>query len=200
MKNKIITLLTLSLLTGCATASKTQRVVNVENWPVTQSPQQASYSSFQAFTDGTQSSASQIQAKTVCETAEMRQNVVDYDNSNDTVRIMTVQDSNNSSRVLSEVEVDCRDYFLRKSFSPSNANLIEASTSTSIIEERVEPKRSTRSSRQSCTYIVQKGDTVWEIARQHCTTAAAVSRLNGLGRGNIIDIGQRLKLPDEVCD
>lgn len=197
MKNKIIALLTLSLLTGCSTASKTQRVVNVEDQPSTQSVQPTSYTSSRTFTASTQNNASQLQAKTVCETAAMRQNVVDYDNSNDTVRIMTVQDGSNSSRVLSEVEVDCRDYFLRKSLSPSNSNLVKASTV--VTEERVEPRRQTRTNNHGYTYIVQRGDTVWGIAREHCTTAKAISRINGLGRGNIIDIGQRLELPDEDC-
>jgi len=198
MQNKIIALLTLTLLTGCATASKSQRVVNVEDWPAGQSVKPTSYSA-------SHTSSASAQTKTVCETAEMRQNVLDYDNSNDTVRIMTVQDSKNSRRVLSEVEIDCRDYFLRKSFSSASPNLVEASAPTVVteehieIEEYVEPKRTKRAKRQRYTYIVQKGDTVWDIAREHCTTAKAISRLNGLGRGNIIDIGQRLKLPDEDC-
>ena len=127
----------------------------------------------------------------------MRQNVIDYDKSNDTVRIMTVQDSTGSSRVLSEVEVDCRDYFLRKSLANSDASLVNAKTVTSDLP--AEPRRSTRLEPQRYTYIVQKGDTVWGIAREHCTTVKAISRLNGLGRGNFIDIGQRLKLPDEEC-
>ena len=110
---------------------------------------------------------------------------------------MTVQDSTGSSRVLSEVEVDCRDYFLRKSLANSDASLVNAKTVTS--DRPAEPRRSTRLEPQRYTYIVQKGDTVWGIAREHCTTVKAISRLNGLGRGNFIDIGQRLKLPDEEC-
>lgn len=191
MKNKIIAVLTLSLLAGCSTANKTQRVVNVEQWPTTQSVQSTSHISSQI------SQASTEQIKTVCETDAMRQNVIDYDKSNDTVRIMTVQDSTGSSRVLSEVEVDCRDYFLRKSLANSDASLVNAKTVTSDLP--AEPRRSTRLEPQRYTYIVQKGDTVWGIAREHCTTVKAISRLNGLGRGNFIDIGQRLKLPDEEC-
>ena len=191
MKNKIIAVLTLSLLAGCSTANKTQRVVNVEQWPITQSVQSTSHISSQI------SQASTEQIKTVCETDAMRQNVIDYDKSNDTVRIMTVQDSTGSSRVLSEVEVDCRDYFLRKSLANSDASLVNAKTVTSDLP--AEPRRSTRLEPQRYTYIVRKGDTVWGIAREHCTTVKAISRLNGLGRGNFIDIGQRLKLPDEEC-
>ena len=205
MKNEIIALLTLSLVAGCSTAPKNQRTVNVENWPVSQAGHSTSSASSQVIQASTQSNASPEQAKTVCENAEMRRNVVDYDNTNDTVRIMTVQDSSNNSRVLSEVEVDCRDYFLRKSLSPSSSsssssNVIKASTTTThITHDDLETRRITRSSSPRYTYIVQKGDTVWGIAREHCTTAKAITSLNGLGRGDIIDIGQRLRLPDEDC-
>ena len=193
MKNKLIAVISLSILAGCSTTSKNQRVVNVEQWPTTtQSVQTVGHVSAQT------SKASADQVKTVCETDSMRENVVDYDKTNDTVRIMTVQDSNGSSRVLSEVEVDCRDYFLRKSLAPTDANIVSVRTEVVDVPAE-EPRRSTRVQNQRYTYIVQKGDTVWGIAREHCTTAKAISRLNGLGRGNFIDIGQRLKLPDEEC-
>ena len=193
MKNKVIAVATLTILAGCSTISKNQRVVNAEQWPTTtQSVQNASHVSSPT------SKASADQVKTVCETDSMRENVVDYDKTNDTVRIMTVQDSSGSSRVLSEVEIDCRDYFLRKSLAPADANIVSVRTEVVDVPAE-EPRRSTRVQNQRYTYIVQKGDTVWGIAREHCTTAKAISRLNGLGRGNFIDIGQRLKLPDEEC-
>lgn len=197
MKNKITALLALSLVAGCSSAPKNERVVYVEQAPTTQYVQPTGHVTSQVTQVSSQNNASSEHAKTVCETAEMRQNVVDYDNSNDIVRIMTVQDSNNSSRVLSEVEVDCRDYFLRKSLSSSDTNMVKASTT--VVEYPTETRRSTRTKNQRYTYIVQSGDTVWDIAREHCTTVKAISRLNGLGRGNVIDIGQRLKLPDDEC-
>lgn len=193
MENTIIATVTLSLLAGCTTASKNQRVVNVEKYSTPpQSIQTASHVSSQS------SKASTDQIKTVCETDSMRQNVIDYDKTNDTVRIMTVQDSSGSSRVLSEVEIDCRDYFLRKSLTSNDTNIVNARTE--VVEYPPEPRPVTRVQNQRYTYIVQKGDTVWGIAREHCTSAEAISRLNGLRRGNLIDIGQRLKLPDEECD
>ena len=197
MKNKITALLALSLVAGCSSAPKNERVVYVEQAPTTQYVQPTGHVTSQVTQVSSQNNASSEHAKTVCETAEMRQNVVDYDNSNDIVRIMTVQDSNNSSRVLSEVEVDCRDYFLRRSLSSSDTNMVKASTT--VVEYPSETRRSTRTKNQRYTYIVQSGDTVWDIAREHCTTVKAISRLNGLGRGNVIDIGQRLKLPDDEC-
>ena len=194
MKNRIIAVVSLSILAGCATAAKNERIVHVEQWPTTtQSIQTASPASTRIST------ASADQAKTVCETESMRQNVIDYDKTNDTVRVMTVQDSSGSSRVLSEVEIDCRDYFLRKSLAAADVNIVDVRTE--IVEYPEEkPRRRKPVQNKRYTYIVQKGDTVWGIAREHCTNVKAISRLNGLGRGNFIDIGQRLKLPDEECD
>ena len=197
MKNKITALLALSLISGCSSIPKNERVVYVEKTPTTQYVQPTTHVSSNVNQVRAHSNASSEQAKTVCETAAMRQNAVDYDNTNDIVRIMTVQDSTDNSRLVSEVEVDCRDYFLRKSLSPSDSNLVKASTV--VTEYPSETRRSTRTLNQRHTYIVQRGDTVWGIAREHCTSAKAISRLNGLGSGNTIDIGQRLKLPDEDC-
>ena len=197
MRNKIIALLALSGVAGCSSAPKSERIVYVEQPSTTQYVQPTTHVSSQTNQVRAQSNASLEQAKTVCETTAMRQNAIDYDNTNDIVRIMTVQDSTDNSRLVSEVEVDCRDYFLRKSLSPSDSNLVKASTV--VTEYPSETRRSTRTLNQRHTYIVQRGDTVWGIAREHCTSAKAISRLNGLGSGNTIDIGQRLELPEEDC-
>jgi len=42
------------------------------------------------------------------------------------------------------------------------------------------------------TYIVKKGDTVWDIARAYGTTTATLRRLNGLNRSARIYVGQKL--------
>ena len=189
MKTQILLLTATALLAGCASVSKvlpTKKVV--ETHQPTTVVQNASY----------KRNASPEQAAIVCDTADMRARVVDYDNSNDIVRIMVVQDSNGGSDLLSEVEIDCRDYHLRKSLAPASSNIIRTSAVTSDPVEI--QRRSTQIDDRRFTYIVQRGDTVWGIAREHCTSVKAISRLNGLGRGNFIDIGQRLKMPDENCE
>jgi len=42
------------------------------------------------------------------------------------------------------------------------------------------------------SYVVKKGDTVWDIARKYGTTTATLRRLNGLNRSSRIFVGQKL--------
>lgn len=186
MKHQIALISATALFAGCASLSKPEtvtRIIEVEAPQPAQALRAASFSS----------NANPKQAAIVCETADMRARALDYDDSNDIVRIMSVQDSHGGSQLLSEVEVDCRDYYLRKSLSSDSSSIIKASTPT------IEVEQTRRVVNSRFTYIVQSGDTVWDIAREHCTSVKAISRLNGLGRGNHIDIGQRLKMPDTDC-
>jgi membrane-bound lytic murein transglycosylase D len=45
-------------------------------------------------------------------------------------------------------------------------------------------------------YVVQKGDSLWNIARKHGTSTSALTRLNNLS-GNDLSIGQVLKIPGQ---
>lgn len=45
------------------------------------------------------------------------------------------------------------------------------------------------------TYIVQKGDTVYGIAKKFGTTQAEIFSLNGLSAQSVIKVGQKLKVP-----
>ena len=133
------------------------------------------------------------EAAMVCENASMRAKAVDNNNENDTARVMVVQDSNSTSQLLAETVVNCRDYFANKAAYPTQAGVIQTRAET-----QPEPRIITR--RRGLTYVVQRGDTVWDIARQHCTTVKSISRLNNLGQANLIDVGDRLELPADACD
>jgi len=190
MKTKIALFAATTLLIGCSSVSESIPTVKIEKRKPKTTVQAASFA-----TNG-----STDQTAMICETDEMRRKVIDDNDSNDAVRIMVIEDGNTGSRVLSEVEVDCRNYFLRKSLAPAKPTIIRTAAPQVETKDTIQtPRRSTRAPKSRYTYIVQRGDTVWGIARQHCTTVKAITRLNGLGRGNVLDIGQRLKLPDDEC-
>lgn len=48
------------------------------------------------------------------------------------------------------------------------------------------------------TYIVQKGDSLWKIARTYGTTVDAIAKLNNIGNPGIIRVGQVLMIPGSV--
>lgn len=176
-----------ALLAGCSSVSESIPTVKIEKRNAKPQTQSASY-----MVDSGPKEAAMI-----CESDDMRAKVIDNDDTNDAVRVMVVQDSDGGSRVLSEVEVDCRDYFLRKSLAPAKPQIVRAASPR---VEKIEPTTRVKNRDSRYTYIVQSGDTVWDIAREHCTTVKDIARLNGLGRANVLDIGQRLKLPDVDCD
>jgi LysM repeat protein len=45
-------------------------------------------------------------------------------------------------------------------------------------------------------YLVQKGDTLWDIARWHGTTVGALAEVNGLNPDAVLRVGTRLDLPE----
>jgi LysM repeat protein len=173
-------------LTACS-SNPIPKVKLEKRTPKVQQVQSASYNT------PTRTKTLPAEAAMVCENANMRARAVDADNSNDTARVMVVQDGSQSSHLLAETVVNCRDYFAHKSAYPT-----QASTVQTVIERAPETRTITR--RRGLTYVVQRGDTVWDIAREHCTSVKAISRLNGLGRANVIDVGDRLELPSEACE
>ncbi|WJH29621.1 LysM peptidoglycan-binding domain-containing protein [Paenibacillus sp. CC-CFT742] len=47
------------------------------------------------------------------------------------------------------------------------------------------------------TYTVKKGDTLWTIAKTNGTTVAEMQKLNRLKNVNVLQVGQKLKLPEK---
>jgi LysM repeat protein len=76
--------------------------------------------------------------------------------------------------------------------SEEKPTLTSEKTSVATAETCPEPV----SSENPATYTVQTGDNIVSIARKHGTTSAILNELNGLKKGGIIRIGQKLKLPN----
>ena len=65
----------------------------------------------------------------------------------------------------------------------------------SINQQLLIPKNK-KSSVNSNTYVVKKGDTLWDIANEYNTTVSELKSLNNLST-NVLQIGQVLKLPSK---
>ncbi len=48
---------------------------------------------------------------------------------------------------------------------------------------------------QTSIYTVQKGDTLYALARRYGTTANNLASINGIALNSILRIGQKLKVP-----
>ena len=50
------------------------------------------------------------------------------------------------------------------------------------------------------THVVQKGDTLWSLARRYGTTPAAIARANGMAEEDTLRLGQVLRVPGDPAD
>jgi len=98
MKTKIALVLSTAILIGCSSVSDSIPTVKIEKRKQKASVMAASY----------MMKANPAEAAMICETEDMRKKVIDDNDNNDAVRVMVVEDGDTGSRVLSEVEVDCR--------------------------------------------------------------------------------------------
>jgi len=71
---------------------------------------------------------------------------------------------------------------------PTEANMDTSVSSYNESSANVDPNAPTTS------YTVQKGDSLWKIAKENNTSAGIIKALNNL-TGNTIQVGQVLKLP-----
>ena len=71
-------------------------------------------------------------------------------------------------------------------------------TSTNIIKEVQEEKEREEQDYSIVIYIVKKGDTIWEIAKEFGSTVDDIVRANGIENPDQISIGEKLYIPKYV--
>ena len=77
----------------------------------------------------------------------------------------------------------------------SNPNLIVAGTTLSVPENDTPPPAAASGGVDVRVYVVQKGDTLYEIAQNYGMTVDALAQANNLVNPNLIVVGSQLKIP-----
>jgi len=172
-------------LTACSTVTDNIPTVKIERKkktnPVTvvetqHQIHQASYSA---------PKVQKAEAAMVCENDNMRRRAADRDLKNDMARVLILEEGGRSSNIIADVEVNCRDYF-QSQYQSFNPQIIKAST-------RVEAA-------DGYYYSIKKGDTLYGIARENCSSVKDISQLNGIADPTKIEIHQIIRLPAKKCN
>ena len=223
-----ISSLTLSLASGfsaCSTVTdkiptvkierkKAKRIKTVETRYQTQ---QASYNA---------PKVQKAEAAMVCENDNMRSRAADRNMENDMARVLILEEGGRSSNIIADVEVNCRDYFdAQKPQSTRTVETVPTYTITqsaptpvyaphmnapiiaapaSVKAPRPKPQVVEASSRVQAAdgyyYSIKRGDTLYGIARENCSSVKDISRLNGIADPTKIEIHQIIRLPAKKCN
>ncbi|MEP1229901.1 MAG: LysM peptidoglycan-binding domain-containing protein [Litorimonas sp.] len=213
-------------LSACSSVSDKIPVVKIERKkPQVLQTQDVSYLSPSAIGSG--SNLQSAEAALVCENDNMRTRAADDNYKNDSARVLILEDNdNNSSQVVGEAKVNCREYFVNKSAGivPANygSNYVSSqpqpqpqyqtprtiSTPRPAVQSQPEPiqtpRKATQSQPQSQSqsglfYSVSRGDTLYAIAKQHCTSVDAIKRLNNIDNPRTLDVNTILRMPVGNC-
>ncbi len=187
------------MMTACATTSK-RRVVQVnERAPIMAST--VNYSS--------------LEASAACDTRKMRRRALDDDPMNDIASITVQRELSPGRRTETDLDVNCRDYFARqlRGQPGGEPRTIRAATQSRVLTEPtvivsrtstaqaepapiIEVRRATPARR---ILRVRRGDTLYGIARAHCTGWKTLAQENGLSNAHRISPGDVLYLPAGAC-
>ena len=166
------------------------------------------------------------EAAMVCENDNMRGRAADRNMKNDMARVLILEEGGRASNVIADVEVNCRDYFEHQQsrstrtidnvptytvqhsaptpvYSPqSNGPIIAAPAP--FTATRTNPKIVKASTEVQAAdgyfYSIKRGDTLYGIARENCSTVKDISRLNGISDPTKIEVHQIIRLPAKKCN
>jgi len=193
---------------------KTKRVERIET---RQAAQQASY---------TAPKVQKAEAAMVCENDNMRSRAADRNMKNDMARVLILEEGGRSSNIIADVEVNCRDYFQNQ--RPASVRTVESVPTYTVTQSapmpayspqthgtviaapapvsvpRTKPRTVKASSSVEAAdgyyYSIKRGDTLYGIARDNCSSVKDISRLNGISDPTRIEIHQIIRLPAKKCN
>ena len=195
---------------------KTKRVKTVET---PYHVQQASYNSVPKV--------QKAEAAMVCENDNMRSRAADRNMKNDMARVLILEEGGRSSNIIADVEVNCRDYFETQNsgsirtvqsvpsytvtqsapmpaYSPQVQRPIIAAPAPASLAPRPLPQTIKASTHIEAAdgyyYSIKKGDTLYGIARDNCSSVNNIAQLNGISDPTKIEIHQIIRLPAQKCN
>lgn len=206
-------------LLACASVSENGQTVKIVKPATSKAVTSASYTSPQVM---------QAEAPLVCDNPSMRARVADKNRKNDSARLLIVEEGSRSNTIIADRLIDCRAYFATQARSTASTHTVPARqvtqtrdlpdfvTQTPNYNDQVVvygdaplPVQKVRNTRtlpkndivplERDYYEVQKGDNLYRIAREACTTVPILSRINRIADPTLIDVGQILKLPQHSC-
>lgn len=211
-------------LTACSTVTENIPTVKIERKAkrmktveTRHTVQQASYAA---------PKVQRAEAAMVCENDNMRGRAADRNMKNDMARVLILEEGGRASNVIADVEVNCRDYFEHQQsrsakivdnvptytvqqsaptpvYSPQSNRPIIAAPAP-ITATRTKPKIVKAATEVQAAdgyfYSIKRGDTLYGIARENCSSVKDISRLNGISDPTKIEVHQIIRLPAKKCN
>ncbi len=203
-------------LSACSSVSDKIPVVKIERKkPKVIKTQSASYISPSAIGSG--STLQSSEAAIICENDKMRARAADDNYKNDTARVLILEDnSDDASQVVGDTTVNCRNYFANQSARITSANYDSQYNANNITQRQYIPQQATPTpalpfqpqlkpdqapiAQSGLFYSVNRGDTLYRIAKNHCTSVQAIKRLNNIDDPTTLDVDTILRMPVGNCN
>jgi LysM repeat protein len=134
----------------------------------------------------------------------MRARALDDDPMNDIASITVIREISPGRRTETDLDLNCRDFFARRLGTSNGTTTIRQTIEPSVIQTRVQTPAPTVLAPAPVaptynTYRVRRGDTLYGIARAHCTGWKTLAQYNNLPNAARIEPGQILRIPNGGC-
>ena len=210
-------------LSACSTVTENIPTVKIERKKAKQVQSAESLHTVQ-HASYTAPKVQKAEAAMVCENDNMRERATDRNMENDTARVLILEEGGRSSNIIADVEVNCREYFqsqqsqtfrtvetiptytLNQSapISASTQQIRQAVIPAPAISPRTKPQTIKASTPIEAAdgyyYSIKRGDTLYGIARDNCSSVNDIARLNNIADPTRIEIHQIIRLPAQKCN